>query len=163
MELYIFTDGSVNTKLKFGFGAFLAISDLNLPDSVLKQKISLRRFEPTSSTKLEIQTMVWVLNEIKSFKGKIIVFTDSQNIVDLPGRRERLEKQHYHSKQNKPINNAELYQVFYSLSASMNIEFVKIAGHQKTSEKNNNERIFTLVDKASRKALREENRRKLNY
>lgn len=155
--ILLFTDGSVNTKLKYGFGATLALSDLEVPDSELKQKIRIQRFDETSSTKLELQTVIWILNEFKSQKGKIILYTDSQNIIGLPSRRERLEKNNYFSKQNKRIKNWELYQKFYSLIDLLDIEILKVKGHSKSKDKNRIEKIFSLVDKASRKALREEN------
>ena len=153
-SLLLFTDGSVNTKLKFGYGAFLAVNDTGMSDAELMRQVKIKRFENTSSTKLEMQSLLWALTELKDFAGKIILFSDSQNIIGLPGRRERLEKNNYYSKQNKRIANWELYQAFYQLIDSLNIELIKIEGHKKTSTKDNIDRLFTLVDRASRNALR---------
>jgi hypothetical protein len=52
-ELLLFTDVSVNTILNFGYGAFIAVTDPSISDFELKQLVKLKRFEQTSSTKLE--------------------------------------------------------------------------------------------------------------
>ncbi len=155
-ELFLFTDGSVNTTTNVGYGAcmFLNRDELFAPD--LKPEIRINRFEATSSVKLELQTLLWAFTEIKDFKGIITVYTDSQNIVGLPGRRNRFEKNKYYSKSGRRINNFELYQHFYQLMDELNCEFIKIKGHKKTGLKNNIDRLFTLVDRASRNAVRED-------
>ncbi len=154
-KLLLFTDGSVNTQTKVGFGAYLTVTAQETDmDSLI---VKVKRFEHTSSTKLELQTLLWTLNEIKTFDNKIIVYTDSQNIVGLLGRRDKLEKSNYHSKKNKLLNNYKLYQEFYKLTDQLNCEFHKVRGHLKSHKKGDIDKLFTLVDKASRKALREDN------
>ena len=155
-DLLLFTDGSVNTKSDFGYGAYLIVYENELFSDDLKSKVKLKRFENSSSTKLEIQTVLWALSEVGEIEKKIILYTDSQNILGLPGRRERLEKSDFYSKQNRRISNWELYRDFYRLTDELNIEIKKVSGHKKTSSKDNIDRLFTLVDRASRKAVREE-------
>jgi hypothetical protein len=86
----------------------------------------------------------------------VLVYTDSQNIIGLPDRRERLEKSDYRSKKNKRLNNYELYQEFYRITDQIDVELVKVRGHQATRHKGEIDRLFTLVDRASRNALRNE-------
>jgi len=154
--LLLFTDGSVNPKSGVGCGAYLLVAEDEMFSDGLISKVKLKQFENSSSTKLEIQTLLWALSEVGEFKGKIILYSDSQNIIGLPGRRERLEKSDFWSKQNRRIAHWELYIDFYSLTDEKNIEIKKVTGHKKTSSKDNIDRLFTLVDRASRKALREE-------
>lgn len=156
-ELFLFTDGSVNTSTNVGYGAFLALTKNEIEAAASKPEVSVKRFEETSSTKLEIQTLLWALNEVRQFHGKIIVYTDSQNIIGLPGRRERLERNDFHSKTGRRINNFELYQQFFQALDELNCEFNKIKGHKKTSVKDDIDKLFTLVDRASRNAVRVEN------
>lgn len=153
-QLFLFTDGSVNTKTKIGWGAFLAISTIELEIEELKQSVKLKRFEDTSSSKLEIQTLNWALSEFLQFKGKITVYTDSQTIVGLARRRSRLEKNNYHSKSGRQINNHELYREFFVLTDLINCEFIKIKGHKQSGTKDKRDKIFTLVDRAARNAVR---------
>ncbi len=162
LDVHIFTDGSVNTHLKVGYGAFLVVSDLSASIDSLKDTVKLKRFEQTSSTKLELQTLLWALDEMIVWTNgssfTLTIYTDSQNIIGLPGRRVRLEQSNYFSGKNKRLNNYTLYQEFYRLTARLNCEFVKVVGHQASSKKDKIDRLFGLVDQASRRALREDRR-----
>ena len=155
-ELMLFTDGSVNTQSKIGYGAYLAVFDQALSLESLKKNIKVKRFEQMSSTKLELQTLLWGLSDIQVLGCKVVVHTDSQNIIGLPGRRERLEKSEYRSKNNKLLNNYELYEEFYRITDQIDVQLVKVRGHQATRKKDEIDRVFTLVDRASRNALRNE-------
>ncbi|MBU0476281.1 MAG: ribonuclease H [Bacteroidetes bacterium] len=154
-ELKLFTDGSVNTKLKIGFGAILFVSTEIFDFDKLKSQVQLKRFEETSSTKLEIQTLLWALSNLPKIDGKIIIYTDSQNIIGLPKRRDKLEKNNYSSKKNKLIKNHLLYKDFFNLIDTFNCEFVQVNGHKSSSQKDEIDQIFTLVDRASRNAVRD--------
>ena len=153
-ELMLFTDGSVNTHSKVGYGAYLAVSERGLSLDSLRSRVKVRRFEHTSSTKLELQTLLWALIDIQVLGSRVIVYTDSQNIMGLQGRRDRLEQNDYRSKKNKRLKNYELYQEFYRMIDQLDCEFVKVRGHQVSNQKNDIDRVFTLVDRASRNALR---------
>ena len=52
------------------------------------------------------------------------------------------------------MNNHILYKEFFIKLDSLNISFIKVKGHKKTSLKDDIDNIFNLVDKASRNALR---------
>ena len=153
-ELMLFTDGSVNTQSKIGYGAYLAVSEDGLSLDSLRERVKVKRFEQTSSTKLELQTLLWALKDIQALGGKVIVYTDSQNIMGLPGRRERFEQNSYRSKKGRLLNNYELYQEFYRVTDQLKCRFVKVRGHQVSNQKDDIDRLFTLVDRASRNALR---------
>ncbi len=157
-ELMLFTDGSVNTHSNIGYGAYLAVPKGGLSLDSLRTGVKVRRFEHTSSTKLELQTLLWALSDIKALGSKVIVYTDSQNIMSLQGRRDRFEQNDYRSKKNKLLNNYELYQEFYRMTDQLDCEFVKVRGHQVSNQKDDIDRLFTLVDRASRNALRGNNR-----
>ncbi len=157
-ELILLTDGSVNTQSNIGYGAYLALSEYGLPLDSLRARVKVRRFEHTSSTKLELQTLLWALSDIQALGSRVIVYTDSQNIMGLQGRRDRFEQNDYRSKKNKRLNNYELYQEFYRMTDQLNCEFVKVRGHQVSNQKEDIDRLFTLVDRASRNALRGDNR-----
>jgi len=154
----LLTDGSVNTQSNIGYGAYLAVSECGLSMNSLRARVKVRRFEHTSSTKLELQTLLWALRDIQALRGKMIVYTDSQNIMGLQGRRDRFEQNNYRSKKNRRLNNYELYQEFYRMNNQLNCKFVKVRGHQISNQKDDIDRLFTLVDRASRNALRGDNR-----
>ena len=166
---HIFIDGSVNNQLKIGYGAYLVVSELGAAIESLKDTVRVKRFEHTNSTKLELQTLLWALSETVALGGGgdmvLTVYTDSQSIIRLPGRRARLEESNYFSSKNNQLNNYELYQEFYRLNSSLTCEFVKVIGHQPSSRKSEIDKLFGLVDQASRRSMRKYFRRmnEINY
>jgi ribonuclease HI len=157
-ELILLTDGSVDTQSNTGYGAYLAVSERVLSLDSLRTRVKVRRFDRTSSTKLELQTLLWALSDIHTLGCKVIVYTDSQNIIGLKGRRDRFEQNGYRSMKNNRLNNYELYQEFYRMIGQFDCELVKVRGHQVSHQKDDIDRLFTLVDRASRNALRGNNR-----
>ncbi|MBU0484101.1 MAG: ribonuclease H [Proteobacteria bacterium] len=155
-EIILLTDGSVNTQSKTGYGAYLFVSGPGFSPDLLQTQVKVKRFEQTSSTKLELQTLLWALGEIPTPTAKIIIYTDSQNIMGLSGRRARFEQNDYRSKQKRRLNNYQLYQEFFRITDQLDYELIKVRGHQKSQQKNEIDQLFTLVDKASRQALRED-------
>jgi len=152
-DFYLFTDGSADTINKNGVGAYLLLSSLeDLPKQV---EVKTKKFQNTSSTKLEIEALIWALSDNELQNKKVVVYTDSQNIVGLPGRRIRLEKNNFISKNGKELKNKELYIQYYKLFDLIDLQILKIKGHKATKEKSDLDRIFSLVDKAARKQIRE--------
>jgi ribonuclease HI len=154
-EIFLFTDGSVNTKSKIGYGAYLIVTDFNISIENLKPLVKVKRFEPTTSTKLELQTLLWALNDITTESKKIIAYTDSQNILGLQNRRAGFERNNYLSRQKRLLKNHELYKQFFKITDTRNCQFTKVPGHMVSRNKSDIDKIFTLVDRASRNALRE--------
>jgi len=157
-ELKLFTDGSVDTQSNIGYGAYLVVSQHGLSLDTLRSHVKVRRFENTSSAKLELQTLLWALSDIQDLGSRVVVYTDSQNIMGLPGRRDRLAHNDYRSKKNRRLNHYELYQEFYRRVDQLDCEFVKVHGHQVSNQKDDIDKLFSLVDKGSRHALRRDNR-----
>ena len=156
-KIKLFTDSSVNPQEKIGFGSFLLLNnDETKAFEDLKKDIKLKRFENTSSTKLELQTLLCALDEIDDKNIIIEIYTDCQNIIGLENRRDKLEKNHFYSTSGKLMNNHELYKNFYEKLDKLNLTFIKVKGHKKNSLKDEIDEIFNLVDKASRNALRED-------
>lgn len=153
-RLLLFTDGSVNVQQKTGCGAYLCISESDAGKQDLKTLVKTKLFENTSSTKLELQTLLWALSEIDSSNKKLYVYTDSQNIAGLLERRVRLERNDYKSGKGVPLNNEKLYRGFFTCLDATDCQIIKVKGHKPGREKSNIERVFSIVDKAARKGLR---------
>ncbi len=158
----LFTDGSVDTKTRIGFGAYLAINSMESSLADLKTKVNAKKFENTSSTTLELQTLLWAMDDaflLHTEKTKrVMVYSDSQNILGLLARRSGLEEREYFSRDGKQLNNAELYQQFFKAMDQCNCQIIKVDGHKPRHSKNDIDQLFALVDKAARFALREFNR-----
>ena len=148
------SDGSVNTQTHVGFGAYLIVPENTPLEAFETLHVKVKKFTQTSSTKLELQTLLWALEEVKDFEEEIMIYTDSQNIITLPSRRERFERNGYATKQKKLHEHAALYQAFYTVLDERNCSLVKVQGHKRAYEKDEVDHYFTLVDRASREALR---------
>lgn len=149
---YIFCDISVEPKSKIGFGAYLVLNDLT--EEIHDKNIRLVELVDTSSTKAEIETFITALNSIPNDTSDLIIYTDSQCLEGILDRRKRLEKKNFQGRGGE-LNNAELYKEIYKLYDKLHFKIVKVRGHAKVNEQNKYEKIFSFVDKASRRALRE--------
>ena len=158
LDLQLFTDVSVNSQSKVGYGAYLLVSEQNCSVEQLKNQVKTKRFEQTSSTKLELQSLLWALNDTNTLAPTneldLTIYTDCQNIISLPARQAHLEQTQFLTSKNKLLNHYLLYQEFYQLTSVLQCRFIKLAGHQRASQKQWIDRVFSLVDKASRQALR---------
>ena len=153
-KLRIFCDGSVNPNKNIGYAAYFILDNNFERFEFIKNRIKIKKFENTSSTKLELEVLLWAF-ENEDLKGKeVIVYTDCQNILGLKNRREKLEKNNYQTSTGKIVKNHELYKKFYEFHDKLNVSFEKVKGHKKSSQKDEIDKLFNLVDKASRKALR---------
>jgi ribonuclease HI len=152
--LHIFTDGSYNPATKTGCGAYIAVSDTGVSPELLREHVRVRVFENSSSVRLELETLLWAFKEVGQREGGIIVYTDSQNIIKLPDRRKRLEENNYQSGKSRPLKNADLYIEFYRMLEKFNPVFIKVQGHMTSKKKDNIDKLFALVDRESRRALR---------
>lgn len=162
----MFTDVSLNPQSKIGFGAYLLVPTSFLdrdPHQIERDevvaKLRFRRFTETSSTKLEIQTIVWALGDYQAERiaaghDLLYVYTDSQCVVRLPERRTGLEANTFISQRSgQQLRNANLYREFYTAYDEIGFTLFKVAGHSRASSRNTVQRVFAYVDQEVRRAL----------
>ena len=170
----LFTDVSLNPKSKCGVGAYLILpaSFLDIPPhrierSLVADRLVIRTFESTSSTKLEVQTVLWALEVYRNeyvFSGpvKLVVYSDSQCVAGLLKRRPVLETTGFIGRStHRLLKNAALYRTFYEFHDELGFEVIKVAGHAPSDSHDTIHRIFSYVDKEVRKALRRKGEREL--
>jgi len=159
----LFTDVSANPGLKLGVGAyvivpasFLETSDGVIERSKITRRLKVRRFESTSSTRLELQTVLWALEENRRGPcGGLTIYSDSQCVSGLLNRKARLISEGFLSKRtNRQLGNASLYRAFYEIHDERGFDIMKVAGHTSSRVKDSAHRIFSFVDKEARKALK---------
>ena len=166
-SLSLFTDVSLNPKFRVGMGAYLvvptsllAISADRIERSKAAELLMMRRFKSTSSTRLEVQTVLWALEdyrkELKEVRpGKLCIYSDSQCIAGLLRRRSELEAKGFLSgKTNCLLKNAPLYQEFYEAYDQLGFKVIKVTGHSRSCSHDTVDRIFSCIDRGVRKALR---------
>lgn len=155
-KYYLFSDASVDNQSKNGFGAYLFISEEDLFNEVIDVSgivsVSYRR---TSSSEMELKTLLHALNNNEMGNSELTVYTDSQNIVSLNERRVRLEANGFLNKKGVIIAKANLYKDFYICMDKFNCTILKIKGHSPKIEKNTIAKCFAMVDRLSRKNMRE--------
>lgn len=155
-EWLLFTDGSVHTQTRHGFGASLLITseERTHPLDELKSRIEVYEFTETSSTKIELQTLLCALEALPTCCESLTVYTDSQNTLSLLDRRAVFEAQDYHSKRGHLLRNVDLYRAFFKVLDQRAFKLVKVKGHKSSQKRDTIDHLFNLVDKASRKARR---------
>jgi len=162
----LFTDISVNPQRKLGIGAYLLVPAQLLeaePHEIKQGEVSARltskRFEETSSTRLEVQTILWALENSRQklagsgFKN-LQIYTDSQCVAGLLSRRASLTNNDFITKRSgRPLTNALLYREFYAVYDQLGFQLTKITGHTRANSHDTVQRIFSYVDREVRKAL----------
>jgi ribonuclease HI len=151
-EWLLFTDGSVYTQTKHGCGAALLTTSESHRQTLnqLKSQVQLQEFRETSSSKLELQTLLWALQQVPDDDQALSVYTDSQNILSLLNRRSGFEKANYLTKKGLQIRNTALYQAFFQAYDTRPFAMIKVKGHKPAADRNAIDRMFNLVDKAAR-------------
>jgi len=153
----VFADGSSDPATKIGYGAVLMFAESEIPSgNELERFVLAKRFYPTSSSRLELETVLWALETVPVGASEIRLFTDSQTIAGLGNRRASLESSRFRSKSGKLLKQGDLYRKFYDIVDTLEVTIEKLAGHKPRAEKGEMDRFFSMVDRASRLALRRE-------
>lgn len=162
-DFAFFTDASASPDLRIGVGAYVKVpvSCLEVSSKVIARPqltalLKLRRFENTSPARLELQTVLWALEENRQgAAGGPAIYSDSQCVANLLKRKKRLTADGFISKKTgQMLGNALLYRRFYELHDESGFQVVKLKGHSPARTHDNVQRVFSFVDKEARKALK---------
>jgi ribonuclease HI len=143
----IYTDGSCHTQLKIG--AWAAIVLINNTPKTLEGIV-----KNTSHNRMELLGVIKALEYIKMQKiefSKINIYSDSQYVVNIPDRKEKLILKNYLTNKETPIQNSDLIQDLINWLETSPIEFIKVQAHQKKSNIINYNRE---ADKIARRLVR---------
>jgi ribonuclease HI len=153
--VYVYCDASFSKSHGVAVIGYSVFRTQTEHDNVLLQdkEIVFCEIEETNNIRAEIRGALAALEGCPS-AGKIFLYTDCQTVVDLPRRREKLERTNFISEtKGRELTNTELYRKFYKLYDRARPEIVWIKGH--TSKKvTNSQKNFSFLDKAVRKKLR---------
>ena len=144
----IYTDGSCNTQNRIG--AWVAIIFTAIGKKVLAETVT-----NTTHNRMELSAVIKAIEYIKNNYPDITtikLFSDSQYVVGLPGRKEKLSVLGFSTKKGNDIQNADLVKELFEHLSTLSVEFIKVKAHQKQNE------IFNYnieADKLSRKMMRE--------
>ena len=162
----LFTDVSVNPQRRLGIGGYLLLpvsfleqEPHDIEHNALAARIRVRRFAETSSTKLEVQTVLWALEDSRegladAAPGTLRMYTDSQCVAGLMERRPGLTDGDFLARRSgRPLAHAPLYRAFYAAYDRLGFQLIKVPGHARTDTHDTVQRIFSCVDREVRKAL----------
>jgi ribonuclease HI len=162
----LFTDVSVNPQRKLGVGGYLLVpvsflenEPHDIEQGAVSARLKFKRFAETSSSRLEVQTVLWALDELRevlsgSAPGSLWMYTDSQCVAGLMGRRAGLINRDFAVRRSgRELAHAPLYRAFYAAYDQFGFRLVKVPAHTRASDHDTVQRIFSYVDREVRKAL----------
>jgi ribonuclease HI len=144
----IYTDGSCHTQ--YTIGAWAAILQIDGNEILLKEH-ELN----TTHNRMELIAVLKAIEYLKTNdldKRDIHIFSDSQYVVHLIERKEKLRNQNFKSKSGNHLPNAELLELFLASIQDLAISFIKVKAHQK---RNNERNINREVDMICRQLVRD--------
>lgn len=146
-EITIYTDGSCHTQHKVGAWAAIILVDNN---EILLDGHELN----TTHNRMELLSVITALEYIEEQKlpfSKTTVKSDSQYVIKIKERKEKLKQANFITKKGKEIQNKDLVIRLIKFIETIELEFIKVKAHQKKT----NIRNYNIdVDKTSRKIVR---------
>ena len=148
MQIKIFTDGSCHTQQKVGGWAALIFFE--------NEKIEIKGHElETTHNAMELLAVLKAIDFLEEKNNpitKIEIVSDSQYVVGILNRKEKLKRANFLTKKNNPIRNVNLVKQLIRKIETLPLEFTKVKAHQKKTQEINYNRI---VDKLARAEIRE--------
>ncbi len=147
--IVIYTDGSCNPKHRVGAWAVLLFID--------KNKFVLTGVEEsTTHQRMELQAVIKsfeYLAKVKLLARVVELYTDSQYVTGLSGRKMKLKASGFMTKKSVPIRNDDLVRILIEYSEMMNVHFIKVKAHQKNDDHNKNREVDLLARKIVREHI----------
>jgi len=148
IPIEIYTDGSSHTQKLIG--AWAAIIYYNESKIIIKQVVV-----NTNHNRMEMQAVIQAIKFVDtnySTNIPIIINSDSQYVVNLVDRKEKLKKNEFITRKGNPVKNLDLVNTLIDQIETHEITFNKIKAHVKDGDIKNRE-----VDLLVRKLMREHN------
>ena len=142
----VYTDGSCHSQMLMGaWAAILFIED---------EKVIIQGSETdTTHNRMELMSVIKAVNYLinRGLAGiKIEIYSDSQYVVNLTGRKEKLKQRNFITNKGTPIQNSDLVQTLIKQIEGYKLNFIKVKAHQINGDKLNRE-VDIIVRKLVRK------------
>lgn len=146
-SIEIYTDGSCHTQKKIG--AWASILFVGGEKIVLKGEV-----RNTTHNRMELFAVIKAIEYIddKQCDSQLLIYTDSQYVCGILGRKEKLKGNRFLTKKGTFIQNADLVETLIQQIESHSIRFIKVKAHQKADTESS--KYNSQVDKLSRKMVR---------
>ena len=153
MHIQIYTDGSCHTQQRVGGWAAIILGE--------KENLELKGFEiNTTHNAMEILAVLKALDYLEKNPIKVAnvgtfttieIVSDSQYVVRILERKEKLKTNNFLTKKGTPIRNVDLVKKLIKRIETLPLIFTKIKAHQKATDKINFNRV---VDQLARGEVR---------
>ncbi|MBA3682526.1 MAG: ribonuclease HI [Bacteroidetes bacterium] len=147
-EIEIYTDGSCHTQKRVGAWAALIFIEG-------KKTILQGVEEDTTHNRMELLAVIKAIkwaDENGFNKAVFTIFSDSQYVINLDTRKEKLVAKEFITKKGTAIQNIDLVQQILNYYNTHNIHLHKVKAHQKPDGTENfNREVDMIVRKLVRK------------
>lgn len=145
MQIQIYTDGSCHTQQRIGGWAAIILWE--------KEKIELKGLKKdTTHNAMEILAVLKALDFLEEKYNntftKIEIVSDSQYVVRILERKEKLKQNNFLTKKGNPIRNVELVKNLIERIETLPLIFTKIKAHQKATNEINYNRVVDHLARA---------------
>jgi ribonuclease HI len=147
----IVTDGSANPKYRIGAWASYIITDK-------EEKILHGTRENTTQHVMELEAAIKSLEYLQFASKNVLkveIYTDSEYVLNLIKRKDKLIANNFRSKKGKETKNSHLIRQFYEYLRGFDVRLKKVEGHTKKGISEITD-YHREVDKLSRKLVRQE-------
>lgn len=147
-KISIYTDGSCDPSYRIGAWVSIILSGN-------EKKILKGHFHDTTHQRMELTAVIHALEYMQKSgltSQVITLYTDSQYVVGLPNRKDKLKASNFTTKKKDTLQNADLIARFFTLVDNHPIILVKVKSHQKNSY---DEQLNGEADRLCRKIMRE--------
>jgi ribonuclease HI len=150
-DFTVFTDGSCHTQQKIGaWVSIILCGDTRNQISGICQNTTHNRMELLAV----IESVDYISLHFENI-GHIEVLTDSQYVVGIQQRKDKLKKNLFKVQNGNAVQNDDLVQKLVSQLEDFNIKLIKVKAHQKKTYKENlNREADMLVRKKLRLAIK---------
>lgn len=149
----IYTDGSCHTQLETGAWAAIVLWG--------HEKMVIQGEEhPTTHNRMELLAVINAIDfVVENYPGiPLVVYSDSQYVVKIPERKDKLKQNHFITKKGNVLPNADLIQRLITQIEKYLVTFQKVKAHQKTgSNINYNREVDLLVRELVRENVKRKN------
>lgn len=128
--ILIYTDGSCHTQHRIGGWAYLVIAGN-------ERKYLTGTEAETTHNRMEIIAVLEAIYYTTSKYGyevEMKIYSDSQYVIQLPGRFASLQAKNFVTKKGTAIQNEDLVKKLMEVLAKIKYEFIKVKAHQHSND-----------------------------
>ncbi len=143
----IYCDASFSHKHKLAVSGYLIVEENQRREFVFE-------FSEKNNIRAELRGVIEALKSQAPKQG-ISLYTDCQAISSLLKRRQKLESTGFITAKGKTLNNADLYEKFYTHYDRVKPIIHWVKGHTRNYSRDDVAKNFSYVDRLVRKKLKE--------